>query len=38
LFFVVGVAPTREFNAYRRIFNRSVQSLQLNDGYRNSRY
>ena len=38
LFFVVGVAPTREFNAYRNIFNRSVQSLQLNDGYRNSRY
>jgi hypothetical protein len=38
LFFVVGVAPTREFNAYRSIFNRSVQSLQLNDGYRNSRY
>jgi beta-barrel assembly-enhancing protease len=38
LFFVVGVAPTREFNAYRTIFNRSVQSLQLNDGYRNSRY
>ena len=38
LFFVVGVAPAREFNAYRSIFNRSVQSLQLNDGYRNSRY
>jgi Zn-dependent protease with chaperone function len=38
LFFVVGVAPTREFNAYRNIFNRSVQSLQLNDGYRNSRF
>ena len=38
LFFVVGVAPTREFNSYRQIFNRSVQSLQLNDGYRNSRY
>jgi len=38
LFFVVGVAPAQEFNAYRQIFNRSVQSLQLNDGYRNSRY
>jgi Zn-dependent protease with chaperone function len=38
LFFVVGVAPAREFNAYRRIFNRSVESLQINDGYRNSRY
>ena len=38
LFFVVGVAPAREFNAYRQIFNRSVQSLQLNDGNRNSRF
>jgi len=38
LFFVVGVAPSREFNGYQQIFNRSVQSLQLNDGYRNSRY
>ena len=38
LFFVVGVAPAREFNAYRQIFNRSVQSLQLNDGARNSRF
>ena len=38
LFFVVGVAPAREFNAYRQIFNRSVQSLQLNDGSRNSRF
>ena len=38
LFFVVGVAPSREFNTYRSIFNRSVQSLQLNDGYRNSRF
>ena len=39
LFFVVGVAPSREFNSYRNIFNRSVQSLQLNDGgARNSRY
>ena len=37
LFFVVGVAPAREFNSYRQIFDRSVQSLQLNDGYRNSR-
>lgn len=38
LFFVVGVAPAQEFNAYRQIFNRSVQSLQLNDGYRSSRF
>ena len=38
LFFVVGVAPAREFNSYRQIFDRSVQSLQLNDGYRNSRF
>ena len=38
LFFVVGVAPAREFTTYRQIFNRSVQSLQLNDGYRSSRY
>ena len=38
LFFVVGVAPAREFNTYRQIFNRAVQSLQLNDGYRNSRF
>ena len=38
LFFVVGVAPANEFGAYQRIFNRSVQSLELNDGYRNSRF
>jgi beta-barrel assembly-enhancing protease len=38
LFFVVGVAPAQEFNSYRQVFNRSVQSLQLNDGYRNSRF
>src|SRR5687767_5432090 len=38
VFFVVGVAPSREFNAYRQVFNRSVQSLQLNDNYRNSRF
>jgi hypothetical protein len=38
LFFVVGVAPTREFNQYRQIFDRSVKSLELNDGYRNSRF
>ena len=38
VFFVVGVAPAREFNGYRQIFNRSVQTLQLNDGYRNSRF
>jgi Zn-dependent protease with chaperone function len=38
LFFVVGVAPAGEFNSYRQIFNRSVQSLQLNDGNRSSRF
>jgi Zn-dependent protease with chaperone function len=38
LFFVVGVAPAREFNNYRQIFDQSVRSLQLNDGYRNSRF
>jgi Zn-dependent protease with chaperone function len=38
LFFVVGVAPAREFNQYRQIFDRSVKSLELNDGYRNSRF
>jgi hypothetical protein len=38
LFFVVGVSPSNEFSTYRNIFNRSVQSLQLNDGYRSSRF
>jgi hypothetical protein len=38
VFFVAGVSPAREFNTYRQIFNRSVQSLQINDGYRNSRF
>jgi Zn-dependent protease with chaperone function len=38
LFYVVGVSPSRDFSTYRNIFNRSVQSLQLNDGYKNSRY
>ena len=38
VFFVAGVSPAREFNTYRQIFNRSVQSLQVNDGYRNSRF
>ena len=38
LLYVVGVAPAREFTAYRNIFNRSVQSLQVNDNYRSSRY
>jgi hypothetical protein len=38
LFFVVGVAPSREFSQYRNIFNRSVQSLQLNESYRSSRF
>jgi len=38
LFFVVGVSPANEFSTYRQVFNRSVQSLQLNDRYRTSRY
>ena len=38
LFFVVGVAPANEFRGYQEIFKRSVQSLELNDGYRNSRF
>lgn len=38
LFYLVGVAPAREFSSYRRIFDQSVRSLQLNDGYRNSRF
>ena len=38
LFFVVGVAPAREFNNYRQIFNQSVRTLQLNDGNRSSRF
>jgi hypothetical protein len=37
LLFVVGVAPSRDFSAYRPVFNRSVQSLQINDNYRSSR-
>jgi Zn-dependent protease with chaperone function len=38
LFFVVGVAPAREFTTYRQIFNRAVQSLEVNDNYRSTRY
>jgi hypothetical protein len=38
IFFVVGVAPAREFSNYRQVFNQSVRSLQLNDTYRSSRY
>lgn len=30
LFYVVGVAPAREFSTYQPIFNRSVRSLQIN--------
>jgi hypothetical protein len=36
LFYVVGVAPAREFSQYQPVFNQSVRSLQLNDEYRNS--
>ena len=38
LFYVVGVAPAREFSTYQQVFNRSVRSLQLNDDYRSSRF
>ena len=38
LFYVVGVAPEREFPTYQRVFNQSVRSIQLNDERRNSRY
>ena len=38
LFYVVGVAPAAQFSTYRNIFNRSVQSLQVNDNYRASRF
>jgi beta-barrel assembly-enhancing protease len=37
LFFVVGVAPAREFSTYQPVFNQSVRSIQLNDDYRTSR-
>ena len=37
LFYIVGVAPAREFPTYQRIFNQSVRSIQLNDEARNSR-
>jgi Zn-dependent protease with chaperone function len=38
LFYVVGVAPAREFPTYQPVFNQSVRSIQLNDGYRPTRY
>ena len=38
LFYVIGVAPAREFSDYQPVFNRSVRSIQLNDDYRSSRY
>lgn len=38
LFFVAGVAPANEFRSYQQIFERAMQSLQINDGYRNSRF
>ena len=37
LFFVLGVAPSREFSEYQQVFNQSVRSLELNDDYRTSR-
>jgi hypothetical protein len=38
LFYAIGVAPADEFRIYQRAFNDAVRSIQLNDGYRNSRY
>ena len=38
LFYVAGVAPSREFASYQSVFNQVVRSIQLTDGYRNSRY
>jgi hypothetical protein len=38
LFYVIGVAPADEFSTYQRVFAQAVRSIQLNDGYRNSRY
>ena len=38
LFYVVGVAPARQFSTYQPVFNQSVRSIQLNDAYRASRY
>ena len=38
LFYVAGVAPSREFSSYQSVFNQVVRSIQLSDGYRNSRY
>jgi hypothetical protein len=38
LFYVAGVAPSREFARYQSVFNQVVRSIQLTDGYRNSRY
>ena len=37
LFYVVGVAPAREFSTYQPVFNQSVRSIQLNDESRTSR-
>jgi hypothetical protein len=38
MFYVLGVAPADEFGSYQRVFNQVVRSIQLNNGYRNSRY
>ncbi len=38
LFYVAGVAPNDEFSGYQSVFNQVVRSIQLTDGYRNSRY
>jgi hypothetical protein len=38
LFYAIGVAPADEFGIYQRVFNDAVRSIQLNDGYRSSRY
>jgi len=38
LFYMIGVSPTAEFNTYQRVFNQIARSIQLNNGYSNSRY
>ena len=38
LFYVIGVAPSTEFGTYQRVFSQVVRSIQLTNGYSNSRY
>jgi hypothetical protein len=37
LFYVIGVAPTRDMSAYQGVFNQVVRSIQLNDASRTTR-